>query len=85
MEFKCKYCNGTKYRQISTLVKQCEKCGRQINSEGVVDEKLDFTEDADITKEKLNAKFNPFNLYSTRITGSHPLYYMNQDLIDWFI
>lgn len=81
MEFKCKYCNGTKYRQISTLVKQCEECGRQINSEVIVDEKLDFTEDADITKEKLNAKFNPFTLHSTRMTGSM-FYYANPDL--WF-
>ena len=47
MDFKCKYCNGTKYRQISVMVKQCEECGRQIASEGVVDDKLDFSEEKD--------------------------------------
>lgn len=83
MEFKCKYCNGTKYRQISTLVKQCEECGRQIKSEGIVDEKLDFTEDVDIATEKLNAKYDQFNLYSTRRPGTYTLYYINPDL--WFI
>jgi len=82
MEFKCKYCNGTKYRQISTLVKQCEECGRQINSEGIVDEKLDFTEDVDITKEKLNAKYKPFNLHSTIMNDGSMLYYISPDL--WF-
>lgn len=81
MKFKCKYCNGTKYRQISIWVKQCEECGRQINSEGIVDEKLDFTEDVDVTKEKSNAKFNPF-LYSVKIGGSSMFYYANPDL--WF-
>ena len=45
MEFKCKYCNGTKYRQISVMVKQCEECGRQIASEGMVCKELDFTEE----------------------------------------
>lgn len=85
MEFKCKYCNGTKYRQISTLVKQCEECGRQIKSEGVVDEKLDFTEDVDITKKKPRTKYKPFNLGSMNTTGSSTMYYINPDLIDWFI
>lgn len=37
MEFKCKYCNGTKYKQVSVLVKQCAECGRQIMSEGFFD------------------------------------------------
>ena len=83
MEFKCKYCNGTKYRQISTLVKQCEECGRQIKSEGVVDEKLDFTEDIDITTEKLKTKYIPFNFRITNTAGNSSLYYVDPDL--WFI
>lgn len=71
MEFKCKYCNGTKYRQISVMVKQCEECGRQIVSEGTVCKELDFTEEKDNTiKEKVaNAKFDEFFPYriKTRI------------------
>ena len=54
MEFKCKYCNGTKYRQISVMVKQCEECGRQIASEGVVDDKLDFSEERNEEEVNLN-------------------------------
>lgn len=54
MEFKCKNCNSTKYRQISSLVKQCEECGMQIQSKGIVDPKvLDMTEEKD---EKTNIK-----------------------------
>ena len=82
MNFKCK-CGSTKYRQISTLVKQCEECGRQTQSEGIVDERLDFTEDVDITKKKLSTKYKPFNFRSTNMTGSSTFYYVDPDL--WFI
>lgn len=52
MEFKCKNCNSTKYRQISISVKQCEECGMQTQSEGLIDPKiLDVTEEPD-NKEK---------------------------------
>jgi hypothetical protein len=53
MEFKCKNCNSTKYRQISISVKQCEECGMQIKSEGIVDPKvLDCTEEPDNNVKK---------------------------------
>ena len=53
MEFKCKNCNSTKYRQISSQVKQCEECGMLTQSKGVVDPKvLDCTEEKDEKKQK---------------------------------
>ena len=71
MEFKCKNCNSTKYRQISPQVKQCEECGMQIQSKGVVDPKvLDVTEEQEETKQNkeinpksdfIQTQFNPFN------------------------
>lgn len=36
------------------MVKQCEECGRQIASEGVVDDKLDFSEERNKEETNLN-------------------------------
>lgn len=59
MEFKCKNCNSTKYRQISSQVKQCEECGMLTQSKGVVDPKvLDCTEEKDKTKQKEKEEFD---------------------------
>lgn len=68
MEFKCKNCNSTKYRQISISVKQCEECGMQTQSEGSIDPKiLDVTEEPDNNAKKhkeIKSSFYPKFSYS---------------------
>ena len=91
MEFKCKNCNSTKYRQISISVKQCEECGMQTQSEGSIDPKiLDVTEEPDTTKKKgkeINpeSSFNPFRVPKVhRIVDNDGAMHFYIDPEDWF-